>query len=573
MFRVSIRVSMQVFRGVRRCGGSDRAGRPGGGRLNVRLRRHRQRPGELDATEGRKRRTADRADDACAGRIAAAFEATMNLRDALPDAACAPLALIVVDDSPSTFESLRARLAATFSGLRAVRVDTPAALARALDEPHWSAVLCDHRVAGLAAMDALRLTRQRAPDLPFIVSGAVGEEVAVAAMQSGAQDVVAKDDPARLLPAIAQAVELARSRMREREIEAALVESEARFRSLAANLPGMVFQLEVDGCRLRPVFAGEGARRLFGLTAADVAANAGAWLDALPADERERLCDRLRYAAQPWIDEVIVIPGDTRSGVPERHLELTARARRVGATRVLWDGIASDVTRQKEAERELTTSREALRELAGHLARVRETERAAIARELHDEVGSTLTGAKLQLQWLKGRVLHDADVADKVGQLFTLVDSAITASSRIMQDLRPAILDQGIVAALEWQARRFEQHTGVRCRFLGPPDELSLPAASAIVVFRVCQEALNNVAKHAHATSAEVTIALDDDGVVLEVRDDGRGMRPQDAERPGCFGLRGMRERALSLGGEVSIAARDDGAGSEVRLVLPREGG
>jgi signal transduction histidine kinase len=514
----------------------------------------------------------------------------MNLRDALPDAACAPLAVIVVDDAQATFDALRARLASTFAVSRAIRVDSADALARALDEPDWSVVLCDHRVAGLTALDALRVTRQRAPDLPFLVLGAVGEDVAVAAMQSGAHDVVAKDDPTRLLPAIAQAVGIARARARQREIEAALVESEARFRSLAANLPGMVFQLEVDAGRLRPVFAGEGARRLFGLSAADVATNAGAWLAQLPADQREQLFTRLLVAtagvtslddasseprpgalAQHWLDQVIVIPADVQAGVPERHLELTARARRVGASRVLWDGIATDITRQKAAERELTNSREELHELAGHLVRVRETERAAIARELHDDVGSTLTGAKLQLQWMKGRVANDPELAEKLGQLFALVDSAITASSRIMHDLRPAILDQGIVAALEWQARRFEQHTGVRCRFLGPADDVSLPAASAIVVFRVCQEALNNVAKHANAASVDVTLALDDEGVALEVRDDGDGIAPEDMERRGRFGLRGMRERALSLGGEVTIAARDDDAGTEVRLVLPRE--
>ena len=515
----------------------------------------------------------------------------MNLRDAFPDAASAPLALIVVDDSQATFESLRARLAATFEGSRALRVDSAEALCAALDESRWSAVVCDHRVAGLATLDALRLTRQRAPDLPFLVSGAVGEDIAVAAMQSGAHDVVAKDDPARLLPAIAQAVEIALARARQRETEAALVESEARFRSLAANLPGMVFQVEVDGGRVRPVYAGEGARRLFGLTAADVAANPGAWLGQLPARERERLFTRLIVAtagvasldgsceprpgalAQHWIDQEIVIPADDDAGGVERHFELTARARRVGTARVLWDGIASDVTRRKLAERELTTSREELRELAGHLARVRETERAAVARELHDDVGSTLTGAKLQLQWLKGRVANDPDLRDKLGHLSALVDSAISASSRIMHDLRPAILDQGIVAALEWQARRFEQHTGVRCRFLGPTEDVSLPGASAIVVFRVCQEALNNVAKHADATSAEITLALDDDGLALEVCDDGRGIDVAQAERPAGFGLRGMRERALSLGGGVSIAARDDGTGTQVRLVLPREAG
>ena len=396
-------------------------------------------------------------------------------------------------------------------------------------------------------------------------------------MQAGADDFVMKDKLARLGPALARAIEASRSRIRRREAESALIESEARFRSLAANLPGMVFQIEVDGARLRPAYAGEGARRLFGLTPADLAENPGAWLARLSREDVERLRTRLLVAtagvtsfdwdetvpqsnapARHWIDQVIVIPADDEAGVPVRYIEFTARARRVGSTRVLWDGIATDITRQKEAEVALTRSREELRELAGHLARVRESERAAIARELHDDVGSTLTGVKFQLQWLKGRVADDATLVGKLEQLNGLVDSAITASSRIMHDLRPAILDQGIVAALEWQARSFEQHTGMRCRFAAPAEEIALAPAQAIVVFRVCQEALNNVVKHAQASSVDVTFMLDDEGIALEVRDDGRGIGPGDTTKRGRFGLRGMQERALALGGGVIVGVRDE---------------
>ena len=273
--------------------------------------------------------------------------------------------------------------------------------------------------------------------------------------------------------------------------------------------------------------------------------------------------------APHWIDHLLVMPADDEAGIPVRYIEFTARARRVGSTRVLWDGIATDVTRQKEIEVALTRSGEELRELAGHLARVRESERAAIARELHDDVGSTLTGAKFQLQWLKGRATTDPALVTKLEQLDELLDAAITASSRIMHDLRPAILDQGIVAALEWQARSFEQRTGLRCRLSAPAVEMVLPPAQAIVVFRVCQEALNNVVKHAQASSVDVTLMLDDEGVGLEVRDNGRGIDPGDAAKRGRFGLRGMQERAIALGGEVSVGVRDDGPGTSVRLALP----
>ena len=500
-------------------------------------------------------------------------------------------AVLVVEDSIDDFERVRARLRQSLGDIRAVRVDSREALQRALQAGSWSAIVCDQRLPGMTAIEALRITRARAPDMPFlVVSGAAGEDVAVAALQAGADDFVTKDNLARLAPALTRAIETSRTRMRSRAAESALVESEARFRSLAANLPGMVFQIEVEGAHLRPVYAGEGARRLFGLTQADLADNPGAWLSRLTREDVDQLRTRLLVAtagvtsfdwdaslpqpnapARHWIDQVIIIPADDEAGVPQRFIEFTSRARRVGSMRVLWDGIATDITRQKEVEAELTHSREELRELAGHLARVRESERAAIARELHDDVGSTLTGVKFQLQWLKGRVAGDPALVEKLEQLNGLVDSAITASSRIMHDLRPAILDQGIVAALEWQARSFEQHTGLRCRFAASSEEIALVPAQAIVVFRVCQEALNNVVKHAAATGVDVTLTVDDGDIALEVRDDGRGIEPGDRAKRGRFGLRGMHERALALGGSVAVGARDEGPGTSVRLVLPHE--
>src|SRR5690606_28736611 len=115
------------------------------------------------------------------------------------------------------------------------------------------------------------------------------------------------------------------------------------------------------------------------------------------------------------------------------------------------------------------------------------------------------------LQFLKGRAGEDAALRDKLVQLGELVDSAITASSRIMHDLRPAILDQGIVAALEWQARSMQQHTGIACHFVASADDIPLAAAQSMVVFRVCQEALNNVVKHAGASAVEITLSAADD--------------------------------------------------------------
>ena len=237
----------------------------------------------------------------------------------------------------------------------------------------------------------------------------------------------------------------------------------------------------------------------------------------------------------------------------------------------MWDGIAIDVTPQKRAEEELRASREELRELSSYQTRVREDERATIAREIHDDIGSTLTGVKFELAWLKGQHAGDAELSRHFEQMDQLVDAVILSSTRIMHNLRPGILDEGIVAALDWQARTFQQRTGVPCLFVSSHDDIALEPDAAIVLFRVCQEALNNVAKHAGASRVDVNLVAGDGELVLEVVDDGRGVAGVDLAKRGHFGLRGMRERALALGGGVDIARRARG-GTAVTLRVPIDG-
>jgi signal transduction histidine kinase len=229
------------------------------------------------------------------------------------------------------------------------------------------------------------------------------------------------------------------------------------------------------------------------------------------------------------------------------------------------------VTPQKRAEAELRASREELRELASHQARVREEERAAIAREIHDDIGSTLTGVKFDLAWLKEKLARDEAYRDHLEQMDQLVDSVITSSTRIMHNLRPGILDEGIVAALEWLARNFEGRTGVTCTFACVDEDIPLAPDSAIVVFRICQESLHNIAKHAGATTAGVALEVTGDKLVLEVRDDGCGVTPADLVKRDRFGVRGMRERAIALGGSVEVGS-SPGGGTFVRLRLPLAG-
>jgi two-component system, NarL family, sensor histidine kinase UhpB len=226
--------------------------------------------------------------------------------------------------------------------------------------------------------------------------------------------------------------------------------------------------------------------------------------------------------------------------------------------------------KRRDAEAEVLLSREELRALSAHLERVKEEERARIAREIHDDIGGTLTGLKADLAWLGKRFASDPPIMEKLASMGTLVDAAVSASQRIARDLRPALLDYGFVAAIQWQAQDFQRRTGVRCRVECEDQELDLAPARATAVFRIFQELLTNVTKHAEASEVAVRLVAGGGELVLEVNDNGRGITEADERKRGSYGIRGMKERARELGGRFEIAGQPAG-GTAAMLSLPLE--
>jgi signal transduction histidine kinase len=227
------------------------------------------------------------------------------------------------------------------------------------------------------------------------------------------------------------------------------------------------------------------------------------------------------------------------------------------------------------ADRELAESRRQLSALAQHLQTSVEAERSAIAREIHDDVGGTLTALKFELDWIRRHTTEPA-VKQRATAALETVTHAIEASQRIMQNLRPAILEQGLVAALQWLTQRFEARTGITCR-LQLPDAASgplpsLPAGVPLAAYRTVQEALTNVGKHAGATQVVVDMALTGGVLSLEISDNGRGMTSTDLAKTQSFGIRGLRERAATVGGWIDLSSWA-GRGSSLILSVPLDGG
>jgi signal transduction histidine kinase len=224
----------------------------------------------------------------------------------------------------------------------------------------------------------------------------------------------------------------------------------------------------------------------------------------------------------------------------------------------------------EERTAEVRESREQLRDLASHLQSVRETERTEIAREIHDELGQSLTALKMDVHWLGQKIPSpQKPVAGKLAAMSRLIDQTVQSVRRISSELRPKLLDDlGLSAALEWQANEFRGHSGVRCKFRSEPEDIILDQARSTAFFRIFQETLTNIARHARATRVEVILRKNSDSVELTVHDNGQGVSAEQLRDSRSLGIIGMRERAHSLGGEMQIVSVL-GQGTTVKVNLP----
>ena len=219
------------------------------------------------------------------------------------------------------------------------------------------------------------------------------------------------------------------------------------------------------------------------------------------------------------------------------------------------------------ADAELAESRQRLAELAEHLQTSIDQERADIAREIHDDIGGALAAVKLDLAWIGRRPTLDADVRQHVETAMEMLQHALGASQRIMLNLRPPILDQGLVAAVQWLAGSFEKRTGVRVSVRRSAEFIDVPRDLQLVPYRTAQEALTNVHKHAHATAVDIDLSDREGVLTLEVSDNGQGMSPDALRKAKSFGLLGLKERAAKVDGWMDISSSP--RGTSVILSVP----
>lgn len=481
------------------------------------------------------------------------------------------LRVLMVEDSADDAELIVDALIEGGFVVDCLRVETAEAMQSALTGGNWDVVLSDYSLPRFGADDALAVLKTAKLEIPFIiVSGCIGEETAVALMKAGAHDFVMKGSTARLVPAVQRGLLEQETRKQFNLAQIALQKSEARFRAIASNLPGLVYQLlrQKEGS-LVFAYVSEGSLALLGLDSKALQANPNLFPDLILPEDRASYDRSLAVSAgdlATWSWE-----GRIRDGSEGKikWINLRASPRQTSSGAVLWDGIMADITQNKLAETEIKLSRERLAELSSHLQTIKEQERAKIAREIHDDLGGNLTAVKIDLRWLHNRLRgRRPELQAKVEAIDNLVDRIFEATARIASDLRPGVLEFGIIAAIEWQAREFQNRTGIRCEIASGSEEISLDPDLSVALFRIFQETLTNIAKHANASMVHVDFRETDGWLELEVHDNGHGITRDEMLKPKSFGIRGMLERASNLGGRIEISGAP-GRGTTLSVRLP----
>ena len=429
------------------------------------------------------------------------------------------------------------------------------------------------RLPGITGLELCREARRKASScgLVLLVDGG-NEELAVKALRAEVDDYVVRDAAGEHLRQLPDVVTRVAGRYWDRRdrirSEALLRESERRYREMYDTASEMYFTIARDGTVLAANYYAASA---LGYERSELVGGS-VWRVVHPND---------RARVQREIEEVFATAND------QNHLDFR-KVRKDGSVMVVREHVrllgGSDVgfpelhiicrdRTEHPPEDMVLASRERLRNLAARLHAVREEERTMIAREIHDELGQAMTGVKMDLSWIVDRLPPDSstELTERAQATLELLDDTMNSIRQISTRLRPAMLDDlGLSAAIEWQTQEFARRTGVECTLNLAVTRDQIDRDRATAVFRIFQEALTNVARHAEAEHVDIALRLEGSQLLLDVRDDGKGVAQEQLSSPHSLGVVGMRERAGALGGRVTVKPGEP-KGTCVSLRMPLE--
>ena len=359
-------------------------------------------------------------------------------------------------------------------------------------------------------------------------------------------------------------------------------QAEAKYRTLVEQIPMVTYTAPLDKA-LGTLYISPQIESILGYSPKEWLADPGLWVKLLHPEDRDRVLvesqrDLLGSNGAVFRSEYRILT--RKSEVLWLRDEATAVRNGLDEPEFL-QGIMFDVTDQKRFEEQLKSSHERMRELAAHIEGVREEERTRIAREIHDELGQALTGIKIDLAWMNKKLqIHDrATQTDlllkRITAMKDTIDTTVQVVRKISAELRPGILDGfGLPAAIEWQASEFQDRTGIQCQLSAIPEDLDLEERPSSAIFRIFQELLTNIVRHANASRVSISLRKRRGMLILEVQDNGRGISENEKFKANSFGLLGVRERVALLGGKSSIkGVQGQGTTVTIRIPLPGRSG
>jgi len=499
------------------------------------------------------------------------------------------LRILVIDDRMTEPDAWQREAQQLDARLVVHCVDTAVAVQKAVLDGGWACILGHQSPARLSLSAALAMTQILEP-MPAVIlypdarSAEARRPWLAAALRAcgaidDAVDVNVDDDRehvdldlgALAMPSTFGSVDL--FGRGDDEALRALRDSEERFRTLTAIAPVGIFLTDAEQ---RCVYVNERWTEITGVSPDE--ARGLDWRTCLQTEGATLEATAL-FAADPTMPLSFENPIDKPGRATAWVIGQMRPYHGTQGSIIGHLGVITDITDRKSAELALQDSEKRLRELSAHMTSAEERQRALIAREIHDDIGSSLTGMKIDLLRVRQLTGDLPEVQEKLAAFTRLLDSTAAVSTRIAKALRPSILDDGIVPAIDWQLREFAKRMDIDTEFTEPEREPQLTADQSIALFRVVQEALNNVAKHAGAKHVDVVLFTRGAELTLEIRDDGRGLprskssvKPNggSGEREGGFGISGMRERILQLNGWMDVTGAP-GKGTTVMVGIPME--
>lgn len=348
-----------------------------------------------------------------------------------------------------------------------------------------------------------------------------------------------------------------------KKAEALLFESEQRFKALAENMPIAIGSHHIDG---EVMFLNKFFVQTIGYTSKDIPTLKEWYIRTQPNQETRQIL------YNHWLETVAAYRRGELQHVPDIETSILCKNGTIKTFSFLFSIYKDlvyimlvDITERKKAEKELIESHSQLRELASHLQKIREEERKYIAREIHDELGQLITGLKMDISITKKKVEKQApELGDKLTTIMEVTDEIIHTVRRIASELRPSILDDiGLDAALEWQAKEFEKRTNIPCKFINEAKDIAVTMDIKSNLFRIFQESLTNIIRHANATSVNASLIKQGGTLVFTIKDNGDGFETSKTNR--TFGLLGMKERVIMINGIFDIESK---AGKGTRIII-----